>query len=64
MACVAGSAGVFAMKKASSSTIITAEIFKIIYKKKIWLNKCAKFARESQKKRKKFTVSHKLSLGF
>ena len=48
MACVAGSAGVFAMKKASSSAIKTAEIFKII-KKKIWLNKCAKFARESQK---------------
>ena len=30
MACGAGSAGVFAMKKASSSAIKTAEMFKII----------------------------------
>ena len=53
MACAAGSAGVFAMKEASSSAIKTAEMFKII-KKKIWINKCAKFSRKSQENEKTY----------
>ena len=58
MACAAGSAGAFAMKKASSSAIKTAEIFKIILKKKFFGLIDVQNLHENHKKTKKLTVSH------